>query len=187
MTDNHTDVNDDQNEMLDSNIDDNEETDAISCDTSHKVDLEFPESNFDNTKIQQISNYKEIEASQNVSDLNVTKTYLEKLICDLNFEPEDMTYKEENLDEYLDIDNMINNIQDTEDYLDSEEFDKYFFDEEENCSDSIQTIYHGHDMPVWVSMLMILLHMITNSVSKREIESILVMISAHCLEAHPRL
>lgn len=137
MTDNHTDVNDDQNEMLDSNIDDNEETDAISCDTSHKVDLEFPESNFDNTKIQQISNYKEIEASQNVSDLNVTKTYLEKLICDLNFEPEDMTYKEENLDEYLDIDNMINNIQDTEDYLDSEEFDKYFFDEEENCSDSI--------------------------------------------------
>ena len=187
MTDNHTDVNDDQNEMLDSNIDDNEETDAISCDTSDKVDLEFPESNFDNTKIQQISNYEEIEASQNVSDLNVTKTYLEKLICDLNFEPEDMTYNEENLDEYLDIDNMINNIQDTEDYLDSEEFDKYCFDEEENCSDSIQTIYHGHDMPVWVSMLMILLHMITNSVSKREIESILVMISAHCLEAHPGL
>lgn len=51
----------------------------------------------------------------------MTKTYLEKLICDLNFEPEDMTYNEENLDEYLDIDNMINNIQDTEDYLDSED------------------------------------------------------------------
>lgn len=48
-------------------------------------------------------------------------------------------------------------------------------------------IYHGHSMPVKVSVLLILLYCITHWNSGSQLQDLLTLIGLHCMEVHPGL
>ncbi|CAC5424348.1 unnamed protein product [Mytilus coruscus] len=154
----------------------NKEADSPSSITNYHQDIEIL------TNEDEGKNEKAIYEQLDTSNFDVNTTHIEALIEEINYEPEGTTCNAENLEEHLfpvDDDELFDEIENDSD-LEEPETDK-----EENGADA--AIYHGHDMPVWVSMVMILLHMRTNFVSKHEIEQILFLISAHCLKAHPGL
>ena len=131
------------------------------------------------------SDYPVVEGSP--AHVNHTGICFDELIESISCEPIDENSEEENLNEYLDIDKLIDGIESFDDEEDNDFEEDIDLLVEENKCDTVQTIYRGHHMPVWVSMLMVLLHMITSFVSKKDLEHILILVSSHCLETHPGL
>lgn len=53
--------------------------------------------------------------------------------------------------------------------------------------DRNSTIYHGHHMTIYTSMVLILLYSMCHSISGAQLSDLLTMISLHCLNPHPGL
>ena len=59
--------------------------------------------------------------------------------------------------------------------------------EESDVFDRNSTIYHGHHMTVYTSMVLILLYSICHSISGSQLSDLLTIISLHCMHPHPGL
>lgn len=82
------------------------------------------------------------------------------------------------LPETLADDDFTKNESDDVDTTEKTETDGF----DRNC-----TIYHGHHMTIYTSMVLILLYSMCHSISGAQLSDLLTIISLHCLNPHPGL